>query len=350
MAHVGIVTRYFQHEAAYLAVRVADWFSCTGRDVAILATDAQPTPLGCSWDHRVAFYAPKYFTAWAKHASAIIWTHPPSPEQVSWANRNKIRTVIVPLWQELRSEHRKAFRKASFVVCPSTSSMSLLTTRWKLTNGRTAPWCPGVPLTQKRGLRDATRLKVAISMLDPLYPEECTAIVGSLASVLAGESRLAVSVLYIPSRLPASCKKRLSKLKKKYPERFAVYPKPRLIDQPLLLQQHDVLVWLTCAENSGRLGLVSLASGTPVITLKQPVIDEFVTLDNGIRLPAEQHENQLGVPMVTPDLKYLEQVLVGLAEPAGRTIVSQLQAGTQYGLITRAAAFDSAWREIAEGL
>lgn len=350
MAYVGIVTRYYQHEAAYLALRIADWFHFRGHDVSLLATEANPTALGSSWDQNVSFCPPRYFTAWSSHANVLIWTHAPFPEQVTWASRNKIRTIVVPLWQELRSEDRKALRKADFVVSPTTAAAAMLQERWNLSNVRVAPWCPGLPVTQKQSLRDEYWLHVAVSLLDIYDPEILEPYIASLASVIDNTTWLRVTLLYLPSRLFPRTKRRLQNLAKKYSGQLVLKPKPRVLDQPLIMQQNDLAVCPTWAENSGRVCLMALAAGTPVITYRHPVPDEFVTLDNGVRMPADLYPNNLGVPVVLPDYDYFAQVLTGLDGVPGRTLAKQLQAGTHVGLVSRSSVFDGTWREAAEGL
>ncbi len=337
---IGVYTRYFRHEATYVALRIAQWVTAHGGDVSLYSDEKNHCSVDPDWDAQVR-HPPLKFTEWAKSCTTIVWTHTPLPEQLSWCARNKKRAVLVPLWHELRSDDRRAYRGASFVVTPARAVACLLKARWGLSTCLTAPWDPGLPWTVKSGLKNKEKLRLLLPWYDHAPNVSSEPLLKLLVSLSQRED-MSLTITYSPSRVMPSAARRLQGLTK--PGHVTLLKSVPPWQRALVYGQHDLTLWPAEAENTGLVGLSSLAMGTPVIAFAGAIASEFLSSKNGVLVPCESRGNSLGVPRVLDDYARFEEYLRGLL--AHRDHIARLQDGTMFNADSRRAIFDDCWQRV----
>ncbi len=343
---VGIYTRYGHHEACYAALRLAELVEQLGQEVTVFADDpkhrhVQVCPIR---DKEAVWASPrKKFTDWARGCSSVIWTHVPPLEQVSWVTKADKRAILLPAWYELRSQHRRAFRAATTVLSPARAVTSLLQRRWGLRNCSTAPWDPGLPLSIKHSLAASTGLKLFVPC--HLRPDWAVGNTGEafwelLLKLVAAREDLQLSVSYVPSSPMASAIRKLEagRLKTK---RITLYKQPSRREQPLLYANHDLTIWPAIGENTGHVGLVSLAMGTPVVAFSNSLICEFLNDKNAVLVPALLSQTPLGATSPIPEYEAFAEALEYVL--ARRERVLALQPHVSFNMTHRRSAFHAGW-------
>ena len=337
---LGIYTRYHRHEATYAAIRVADHAKHTGHDVQIFTDDRHQAKVCSRWDHHVLATGPAAFTEWAAKQDVIFWTHVPPEGQLHWARKQNKRTIVLALWNELRSSHRKVLKQASIVLCPTKVVATLLRRRWRLTNCLITHWDVGLPIVTKDDMNPVTapRVLVPTELAVPQFSPE-TAMM--LDQILLCCPDVTITVTYVPSRWCREAVSALRGLQRRYRGRLTPLPSVREEDRPLLFQQHDVTAWLSLEDNFAYGALYSLTMGTPVLSFASPAADSLLTNTDSVVVPCSIRENGLGVPRVVPDYPTYLQFLLGvLVDPGMIPVMRTTEPGY---LIDRRAAFTAFW-------
>ena len=145
---VGIYTHYAHCDQAYYAVRLAELFRIVGVPFDIYS-DILPARLQLSHDRAVRSREQLTFTDWVKKQQVVIWTHIPRVEQINYCQRRGIKTVLVPMWQDMVSPFRKSLRRADAVIALSSEAKELYTAVYKLKNVVYIPFDTGAPITRK---------------------------------------------------------------------------------------------------------------------------------------------------------------------------------------------------------
>jgi hypothetical protein len=310
---LGIYTRYYRHEATYAAIRIATFAQSLGYDVSLFTDDRANTRVHRDWDRRVQRRGPKGFTEWADKCDIVCWTHAPPVAQMTWANDKGKSTILLALWHELGTEHRKVFRRAKTVLCPTVSVAALLAKRWRLQNCRVAMWDPGLPFVTKPKPTMITSPKILIPT-DLCCPKMTPAFALLLASVIETCPDVSMTMSYVPSRWRAS---ELCDLRGLCATgRFKLVPSIAEEVRPLLFQRHDLTLWPALNDNFAYGALYSLAMGTPVLAFGGPAADEAISGTNSVCIATQLRESPLGVPSVIPDYPaYLDHLLGIILDP-----------------------------------
>lgn len=343
---VGIYTHYAQCDQTYFAIRLMQLMHKLGIEFDIYS-DNSPGKLGVPYDRAVVTRNIIRFTDWAKKQKVIVWTHVPRIEQVNYAKRRGIRTVLVPMWQELISPFRKTMQSADFVVTQCAECQSLFTEIYKIKSAQLIPFDPGLPISKKTTQINERKIKLFL----PWFDRNARCASGQFISVLKfivermQEAELTVAIT--PSRFSPSIAKCFSNMKKSCKGRVNILRSVPFNKRPQLYAEHDLTVFPAECDNYGYCALTSLTMGTPVLsTAISPQIDFLFPDNNGELVSTKLDYDENGVVHALPDYEKFGYALQEMiAEPRH---IQKLNGKTNYNLNSRRKAFEMNWTNILE--
>lgn len=307
---LGICSRYRRHEATYLAVQLAEFADRRGEAVSIVSPEAETHPIGCRWDTQVS---PRLlFTEWAARQKVVLWTHAPHVEQVVHARKVGCRTVIVPLWHELRMEQRAALEAADRVVVGGHSQWSYFRFAWNLRNVTTVAWDTGQPRLRKSSDAPLRTIRIGLPLFDRAVRRTEATLLHIIERTLHTFREVSFAVAYQPSAAAGFVRRRLSRLRQRFSDRLTLSHSPAYHDRPLWLAENDLTLWPMHVENTGLVPLTSILSGTPVLAFGVPPLSDWLGPAQGRLVPTPTTCNTMQLPIATPDYGALEQALWAL--------------------------------------
>lgn len=337
---VAISTRYCFHEATYAALRMAELAQHLGHDVRIDSVN-NPPRLNCVWDKRVSSQKYLELQAWA---NIVVWTHAPSVKEVNFWRRGPAKLILIPMWNELRSDCRKALGKLDHVVVPHRAGLNV-GDRWSK-DWMAVPWDNGLPITRKDGLRVPGQVHVLVAMFDDSAAYVDLTLFDELSRLLKTFPQLHITIAYCSSRVRTLTSNRMRGLANAFKGRCSLLRGVAIRDRPLLYARHDLTMWPTPVTDIGCVGLDSLTMGTPVVAWKCPPIDEILRPDNGRLVDCEVNYSPLGIPASDCNCYRLGLALQQLLlEPAA---ILTLQQNTAVQLETRRKEFVRSWAKLFE--
>lgn len=334
---LGIYTRYQHCEDALVALRLADWAAQAGHAVSLYTPTQTRVKLNSHWDREVTSIRDCRYTDWVVDKTTVIWTRCPTAEQVEWANKHNVRTGIFCLWHELRIDHIKSYRTASFVLSPSSISSQFVGQALKVRQSYALPWDTGEPLTVKDPRLQTNYIRVLLPLFDHApYEVEATALEVAGRALLRFPA-MVLTVAYNSSKIAPFAIRRVKEFKKDFGDRVRLMPSVLIGQRPMLFAAHDLTYWPACCANTGMTGLTSVTMGTPVLAFQIPPLAEFLTPLNSIQVPATIYSGELGVPCMEPDYDVMEQHFYAAMGNAGG--LKLLQQNVLCGLEQRRKAF-----------
>lgn len=344
---VGIYTHYAQCDQTYFAIRLMQLMHKLGIEFDIYS-DGPPGKLGVPYDRAVVTRNIIKFTDWAKKQKVIVWTHVPRIEQINYAKRRGIRTVIVPMWQELVTPFRKTMQAADVVVSQCAECQSLFTEIYKIKSAQLIPFDTGLPITKKTAQIDERKIKLFLPWFDRNAKCASGQFISVLKFILERMQEAHLTVAITPSKFSPSIAKCFSNMKRKCKDRITVLRSVPFTKRPQLYTNHDLTLFPAECDNYGLCALTSLTMGTPVLsTAISPQID-FLFPDNNAELISTKLDyDENGVVHALPDYEkfgYAIQEMV--AEPRH---IQKLNSKTNYNLSSRRKAFEMNWTNILEG-
>lgn len=337
---LGICTRYCYHEATQVAIRIAEWQQQRAGDyeVTVFPTTDNNCIIDDYWDKEIKRNKSQLFTEWVQRCKTVLWTHVPTKEQLEWCKRRKITTLIYPLWHEISNKDRPALRNADWVLSPNTALSRLLGAKYNLRRCLVAPYDPGLPLT----IKDERVKSSNVWVLFPMYDRESFKMEATSMEIagrlLAARDEVVLTVLYTPSTMSSSAKKRMSQFRKYFGERFRTYKSLSMRQRPLLFRDHDITMWPVHYDSLGLTPLTSMAMGTPVVTFAVSPLTEITNKFNSVSVPCKGYYNRIGVPHVEPDYTLYERCLQNAV--INRDYLSSLQQTVLTGLPVRGKVFN----------
>jgi glycosyltransferase involved in cell wall biosynthesis len=341
---VGIYTHYAHCDQAYFAVRLADFLRDHGVDCSIYA-DNPPAKLRTGYDNSVMHKRRLPFTEWAEFAQTIVWTHVPRIEQITYAKRMGIRTVLVPMWQELQPPFKKAIRQADHLIALSTECRELYHAVYKFRNVTMIPFDAGLPVVKKDSNIDPKSVKLLLPWFD--RNARCTQsdFLSHLAYLLPNmpEARLTVGIS--SSKFSPAIAQFFRRLSHKTQGRVVLRRNVPVTARPGLFAEHDLTIFPAECDNYGFCNLVSINSGTPVLTFAVPPQTDFVYPDaNGVLVRTKVDYDENGVPHAAPRYELFAAALqTMIAEPEH---INALNKKINYNLHSRRKSFDLGWQSI----
>lgn len=340
--HVGIITRYKQHEATLAAIRMAEWVRAYGADITMVTYDKPGrNPVNAYWDANIKRLPQGAFPKWSSPFTSIVWTHEPSIDEITWAHYKQVLTAIVAPWDELSSEFDQVFQLCTAIIAPSMLAGEFFLSRG-FAHTLPVPWDPGLPLTQKPDeYEPGKRLKVLLPLHDSQTSRVRPDTVKVLTKVLRTCTWVDLTILGTASKLRGKLRYQIRQLERAVPGRVTHVPDPGGERRWLIYAKHDLTIWLSTIETFGLPGLISLAMGTPVIGYGAPTISEILAPSRSRRMPGRVLLNAEGVPHFIPNLDRTEEHLLALL--ADRDEIQRMATNTNTGYRRRSESFDNIW-------
>jgi hypothetical protein len=341
---VGIYTHYAHCDQAYLAVRLAGLLRGLGEPCDIYS-DNSPGKLRLSFDHSVLFRGNCKFTDWAKNRSAIIWTHAPRVEQVNYAARRGIKTIIVPMWQELVPPFKKTLKRADHIVAMSNECRDLFVDVYRLNRVELIPFDAGLPITRKSQPLDFRHIRLFLPWFDRNARCATRIFIGALGYILERMEEPHLTVAVSSSRFGPAVARYFTRLGKRVGGRVTLVRNVPLIKRFNLYTNADLTLWPAECDNYGYCALSSLAAGTPLLSLAVPPQTEFLYPDvNATLVKTKIDYDDNGVPHAVADYgRYAAALQELIADPRH---ISTMQKKVSYNLQARRDVFEASWRKL----
>lgn len=343
---VGIYTHYAHCDQTYFAVRLAQLMHKLGIEFDIYAEN-QPGKLGIAYDRAVITRNTLKFTDWAKKQKVIVWTSVPRIEQINYAKRRDIRTVLVPMWQELVPPFRKAMQAADLVISLCAESHSLFSEVYKIRSTQLIPFDTGLPITKKNSVIDERNIKLFLPWFDRNARCSGGAFIAIIRFLLEHMPEARLTVAITPSRFSPAIAKFFSNMTKTCNDRVVLRRSVPYMKRPQLYAEHDLTIFPAECDNYGLCTLTSLTMGTPVLsTAISPQIDFLFPENNAELVTTKLDYDENGVVHALPDYEKFGYVLQEMvAEPRH---IQKLNAKTNFNLHSRRKAFEMNWTNILD--
>jgi hypothetical protein len=339
---IGIYTHYAHCDQAYFAVRLVDFLRTRGESFDIYS-DNSPGKLKLPYDAVVKYKKICSFTDWARHRSTIVWTHVPRVEQIDYCRRKGIRTILVPMWQELVPPFKKAMKHADHVVAMNRDSQELYSDIYRINHLVTIPFDTGLPLTRKETRVDPRNVKLFLPWFDRNARCSSSQFLGLLGFILERMHEAHLTVSFNSSRFGPAVAKFFARLGKRCDGRVQLVRSVPLVKRPALYANADLTIWPGECDNYGLVGLTSLACGTPVLTLAAAPQSDYLHQDvNAALVKTRIDYDDNGVSHAVPNYEKFAAAMQDLiAEPYH---IDAMQKKVSYNLAARRSAFESGWR------
>lgn len=341
---VGIYTHYAHCDQAYLAVRLTKLLRQLGVEFDIYS-DNQAGKLGIPLDRAVLTRDVLKFTDWAKRQRVIVWTHIPSAEQINYAKRKKIKTVLAPMWQDMVQPFKKALKSADHVVTMSAECHALFSEIYRVRSAEFIPFDTGLPVIKKTAWVNPRKIRILLPWFDRNAKCSSGNFIASLKFLMEHMEEAHLTLAITPSQFSPSIVKFFRTVSKNCPGRLQILRSVPLANRPQLYAQHDLTLYPAECDNYGLCALTSLSMGTPVLTTAIPPQTDFLFPDtNSVLVATDTDYDENGVVHALPDYDKFVYVLQELiAEPRH---IQKMNQKTNYNLNTRKHAFEMGWTNI----
>jgi len=340
---IGIYTHYAQCDETYFAIRLANFLRDIGESFSVYSNCA-PAKLKTVYDNRIHHRKKIKYTDWVKKHNVVIWTHVPKIEQINYAKRNNIITIVVPMWQDLTSPFRKSIKNADHVVAMSTDCRDLYHAVYKFRNVSMIPFDTGLPVTKKESRVDPRKIKVFLPWFDRNARCTQSEFLAHLEYLVLRMEELYLTVAISSSKFAPAIAKFFQK-RGLQTNRVTVLRNVKISDRPALYAAHDLTIFPAECDNYGFCNLTSITCGTPVLTFAVGPQADFVYPDsNGVAVKTEVDYDENGVPHANPDYdRYISTLQTLIAEPHH---IDSLNRKVNYNLNSRRKSFESGWRAL----
>ncbi|NBT75200.1 glycosyltransferase family 1 protein [bacterium] len=341
---IGIYTHYAHCDEAYFAVRLADFLRTQGV-TATIYSNTQPAKLNTHYDRTVVHKKKRSFTDWAKTCDTILWTHPPKIDTLNYTRRLNVRTILVPMWQELMRPFRKVMQRFDHVVALNAEARELFSKVYKLKNVTLIPFDVGLPATKKTKSVNGRQIKIFLPWFDRNARCAHSQFLGLLGYLLERMPDAQLTVAITSSRFAPSVAKFFQTLGRKTDNRVKLVRNVPLIKRPAMYTAHDLTLFPAECDNYGFCSLMSISCGTPVLSFNLSPQTDFVYQDaNGVLVKTRVDYDENGVPHAAPDYEKLIIVLQTLIAEPGH--IDNLNKRVNYNLAARRKAFEMGWQTL----
>jgi len=343
---VGFYTKYTHCDQAYLCQRLVNLLRQLGLEFDIYS-DATAGKFGPPYDCAVVTKSIIKFTQWVKKQDAVIWTHVPKVEQLSFAARANKLTVVAPMWQELQPPFKKALRRADVVVAFSAECAELYRDEYRLRNVVHLPYDTGLPITKKLSKVNSRCVKIFLPWFDRYAKCASSSFLTFVNHMFINMPDAQLTAGVTSSRFSPAIAKFFNNLSHKTNGRVQLVRNVSIAQRTLLFSEHDLTLNPAECDNYGFCGLTSINCGTPVLSFAlSPQID-FIRPDvNGVLVKTKTNYDLNGVPFADPDYARLFAVLqVLIAEPEH---IDALNKSVTHNLSARRKAFEEGWQGILQ--
>ena len=341
---IGIYTHYAQCDAAYFALRLADFLR--KHDIAYsIYSDSPPAKLRATHDNIVTHKRACKYTQWARQCSVIVWTQTPKLEQLAYAKRLGIVTVVVPMWQDIVRPFRKALKNADHVIALTTDCRELFATIYKLKTVTLIPFDVGLPVIKKTKAVSDRQVKIFLPWFDRNARCANSQFLNLIGYLLPKMPDAQLTVAITSCRFAPGVAKFFQKLGQKTGGRVKLVRNVPLKNRPALYTDHDLTLFPAECDNYGICGLTSINCGTPVLAFNLSPQSDYIYPDtNGALVKTQVDYDDNGVPHAAPDYESLVTTLqTFIAEPWH---IDNLNKHINYNLAARRKSFELGWQTI----
>jgi glycosyltransferase involved in cell wall biosynthesis len=325
-------------------MRLADYICSIGETCSLYSGHA-PSKLKTVYDNRVFHRKRMKYTEWAKKHSVIIWTHIPKVEQIAFAKRNRILTVLVPMWQELHTPFRKAVKQADHLIALTSECRDLYHKIYKFKNVSLIPFDTGLPVTKKDGNVNTRKIKLFLPWFDRNARCAQSTFLTELQYLIDRMPEIHLTVAISSSKFAPAIAKFFQTLQEKTAGRVTLYRNVKVSDRPAMYAAHDLTIFPAECDNYGFCNLTSITCGTPVLTFALSPQTDFVYQEsNGIAVKTKVDYDEHGVPHADPNYeKYISALQTLVAEPWH---IDGMSKKVNYNLNSRRKSFELGWQSI----
>lgn len=343
---IGIYTHYAMCDQAYFAIRLCDLLQKRDLDFS-LYSDKPPGKLGCAYDRRVVSRQKMSFTAWSKTQTVIVWTHIPRSEVLMYCKRNGIRTIVVPMWQDLVPPFRKSLRTADLVVAMSAECHMLFKDIYKVRNCVLLPFDTGLsPIKKSKGV-NPRKIRLLLPWFDRNAKCSSAQFILVLRNIIEHIDETQLTIAITPSHFSPAVVKFFRALQRRCPERVTILRGVPVNKRADIYAAHDLSIIPAECDNYGLCALTSITMGTPVIAAAIPPQTDFLFPDNNaVLVPTKTDYDENGVVHALPEYEKFGAVLQHLVESP--YLINTLSQKTNYNLNTRHKHFEAGWAALLE--
>jgi hypothetical protein len=341
---VGIYTHYAHCDQAYFAVRLIELLRSVGESFDIYS-DNSPGKLKLPYDRIVQHKTRLKYTDWVKRRRVIVWTHVPRVEQIDYARRRGVHTVIAPMWQELTTPFKKAMKHADRIVVFNKDAQTLFSDIYKLSSVSLLPFDTGLPITRKEDGPDPRNIRLFLPWFDRNARCSSSSFLRNISFLLEHMPEATLTVAVNSSRFGPAIAAFFNGLGVRTSGRVKLVRGVPYLKRLSLFANADLTIWPAECDNYGLVGLTSLAAGTPLLTLAISPQTDYLWQDvNAALVRTKIDYDEHGVPHALPDYSLFIAALQELiAEPHH---IKTMQRKVSYNLTARRAAFEGGWREL----
>lgn len=341
---VGVYTHYARCDQAYFALRLAAFLQARGVEFSLYSGN-QPAKLRTGFDNAVRCRPKTSFTEWAKTHSTVVWTHVPRLEQLSYAKRHGITTVLVPMWQELAAPFKKAIRQADHVVALTNECRELFAKIYKFKNVTLIPFDAGLPIVKKTRDVDQKNIRLLLPWFDRNARCTDSEFLAHLEYLLVRMPEARLTVCISSSKFSPAVAKFFQRLGKKTGGRVTLLRNVGLAARPQIFADHDLTMFPAECDNYGLCNLTSINCGTPVLAFAVSPQTDFVYQDsNGLLVKTKIDYDENGVPHAVPKYERFAAALQAfIAEPWH---IDNMNKKINYNLNSRRKSFELGWSSL----
>lgn len=343
---VGIYTHYAHCDQAYLAVRLVEYLRTLGEPFDIYS-DNSPGRLRLPYDRVVKYKSVLNYTDWVKRRSVVVWTHVPRVEQIDYARRHGVKTIVAPMWQELMPPFKKTMKRADAVVGLTNLAQELYSDIYRLPNVSYVPFDSGLPITRKDAPVNERKIRLFLPWFDRNARCSSSAFLSVLSFLLERMPEAHLTVAINSSRFGPAIAKFFHRLASRTDNRVRLVRNVPLNKRLALFSNADLTVLPAECDNYGYCGLTSVAAGTPVLSLAVPPQTEYLYQGaNAALVKTKIDYDDNGVPHAVPDYGLFSAALQELiAEPWH---INTMQKKVSTNLASRRVSFENGWKTLLQ--
>lgn len=339
---VGIRVPYQRSENTWLALQLASWLKTQGIVTSVLAIGACNDNVHPDWDNFVKSDMNYPFKEWVKKQSYVIWFGVASPSDIFQAKRSGQKIVMVASWED-NIYYNSLFRHATKVICLSPSLAHRLRGDTNMRNIFYVPLDLPSFTPHKTLIIRPERPRVLLNLRGPKSGQFGSMLANTMSNLF--EHIVAEWTIWVPRSLlhdRAWVSKTLEHKNSEGAYHFA--SKADWDTQRMLYSWNDLTLLPTLRGGHGSAIVISLLSGTPVITFDVPPANEYLSKENGILAPCQVEYNKEGLARMIPDLQRYETCITKALQQ--KNTLSKLKKHTSDWSEERRKLFKDGWLDV----
>jgi len=364
MVAVGIYTRYQKHDATFAAISLASYLRKIGVRVSLCARGWRASNVNPLWDNLLVTCNAKAHSRardkkratvsaswsawkmWCRSHTCIVWTEPPSEEELFFARHAGLKTILWSSWEKVHDDYDWAINMVDAVLVPSYAQRDMFRRRFKLHENDSVldvvPYVPDLPVTVKdhKSLPHDSPC-IFVSLFGSQLRRVNIGSISSLSRILRACPR-AKLVVACSRGLSRAARYTLQYIYRTYTDRVVLIPSCPWHTQMQLMAASQLTLWPAVFDGFGLIGITSLHMGTPVVAFDAPPFSEYLhNTQDSILVPSRVDRDGCGAARVTADYKRYEACVVEMIRKPD--IIAGLTSNTAKHLNSLRSSFTSGW-------